>query len=284
VPEGNIIEAPAYVQYLLAVIDATNRRSTGSIETNYKDDPLATDIAIPVQNVWDATARLFNCKVAGYYKEGAVDPATGLGSVSCESCTIGHYCPVESNDKLVCTYGALACKDTKYATNAALPADANGKTNKVLTLGEVNDLVPQTAIAQWRKISCCGTHGGSGSNWSTVNTSSGCATGTIGPGTYLFIEKYHPVSICEEKDDSTGAGKGCTSAHIAVFDRKVGYKSMHGSGLFHNFVDTNNETFKSWTLSFPTTSNFAENTNQVNVSGLAAGLNFTINLCVYELM
>jgi hypothetical protein len=285
VPEGNIVEAPAYVQYLLAVIDATNRRSAGSVETNYKDDPLATDIAIPVQNVWDATARLFNCKAAGYYKAGAVDPATGLGSVSCESCTIGHYCPVESNDKSVCTYGALACKDTNYATNAVLPDAANGKTNKVLTLDEVNDLIPPTQIAQWRRISCCGSHSGTSMTWGTVNLpENGCAIGTIGPGTYLFTERYGDAGpYCSGVTDSTGTVIGCTSANIAVFDHKVGYKSMHGEGVYHNFVDTNNETFTSWTLHFPSVAaGMIDNTNQVNISGLADVPIW--NLCVYELM
>jgi hypothetical protein len=159
-----------------------------------------------------------------------------------------------------------------------LPDAANGKTNKALTLGEVNDLVPQTAIAQWRKISCCGITGGG--TWDDVNLPGyGCITGTIGPGTYLFTERYH--NSCTGQTDSTGAGIGCTSAHIAVFDRKVGYKSMHGDDIFYNFVDTNNETFVSWTLRFPVV-HWAENTNQVNVSGLADGLE--VGLCVYELM
>jgi hypothetical protein len=106
------------VQYLLAVIDATNRRSTGSIETSYKDDPLATDIAIPVQNVWDATSRLFNCKAGGYYKAGAVDPATGLGSAHCESCGAGYYCPADDNFvRSACTYGAAGCPGENHSAD-----------------------------------------------------------------------------------------------------------------------------------------------------------------------
>jgi hypothetical protein len=60
--------APAYVKYLLAAIDRANEIAFGSQVTNYQNHALATQIAIPVENVSDATNRLFGCKIGGYYE------------------------------------------------------------------------------------------------------------------------------------------------------------------------------------------------------------------------
>jgi hypothetical protein len=210
VPEGNIIEAPAYVQYLLAVIDATNRRSTGSIETNYKDDPLATDIAIPVQNVWDATARLFNCKAAGYYKSGAVDPNTGLGNVSCDPCPKDNYCLAGENTTTSCSMVG-----TGYVT------DAEGATSSVechedwITSAEAPDLceafsekdhkvynctknnVNGVAVTEFVVGAYCSTKAGEGSYSSpAINDGCGeeiCKEASLGAGTNCYC-KIHSVN------------------------------------------------------------------------------------------
>jgi hypothetical protein len=133
-------------------------------------------------------------------------------------------------------------------------------------------------------ISCCfgQTIAGGGDISQVNNPANGCATGTIGPGTYLFVERYqNNIYSAGNIDSVTGEPDMISSAHIAVFDHPVGYKSMHGAGIFHNFVDANNAVFTSYTMMFPPGS-WTANENNVNISSISDEIG-PANLCVYEL-
>jgi hypothetical protein len=208
-----------------------------------------------------------SCCTAGTYSTSGMNP--------CENCGIGHYC-TGGAQRAACTYGAIACTGTSHTYDAALPSIAQGTVNKVLTKNEVDALIPPTTISQWKRISCCNTQFlGTPSEINTPNY--GCAMGTIGPGTYLFVERYPAGGNI----DSITGEEGVSSAHIVVFDHSVGYKSMHGYDIFNTFVDTNNATFTSYILGLPQGS-WSDNINNANVSNIGSEIE-NFNLCVYEL-
>jgi hypothetical protein len=93
------------------------------------------------------------------------------------------------------------------------------------------------------------------------------------------VERYR--SLTDLIDSITGE-PGLSSAHIAVFDHPVGYKSIHANPNFYTFVDTNNATFTSYTLRFAPGAWDSDNTNNTNVSNIGSEIESS-NLCVYEL-
>lgn len=132
--------------------------------------------------------------------------------------------------------------------------------NRFLTLEEANKYIIPTDIQQWELISNCTSQPCKESGIDHRNNPEKCACimGTLQPGTYLFVEHYN-----------TG-GVFC-NAQIAIFDHPVGYASMHAYGIFENLIDTEHETFVSYTLKTPYYTNNIQHTNITNLplSGLA---------------
>ncbi|MDR0741698.1 MAG: hypothetical protein LBF28_02905 [Rickettsiales bacterium] len=213
--------------------------------------------------------------VLSEYCAGGTYSANGVSP--CVDCGIGYYC-TGGNNRKACAGGAIACNGVNHTLDAALPAAAASSVDKILTMDEINNFVPATNISQWRRLSCCNRHEGATVNISHVNDSAfGCATGTIGPGTYLFITRYIGYGTADSLD---GGNNSVSSVNMMVFDRKVGYKSMHASSVFDNFVDVNNDVFQSYTHKIPGGS-WNANQNISNVSDIVSEVGY--NICVYEL-
>ncbi|MDR2769914.1 MAG: hypothetical protein LBB08_00520 [Rickettsiales bacterium] len=244
--ETNLMMA-ANAKYLLCAIDRANTISPRSHESPWCDYEQATTQAVDTAAVADIVARRFNCNMHGYYKPS--------GTNFCSDCGIGYYCPSASNARIPCTYGAMACAGVNHYSNDALPAAAQGKTDKALTYGEVLALVPQTSISQWGLVRCCHNH--TGQNYAS---DIGCL-GTIGPGTYAFIRWYDGAA-----GDAPSHSSGSRSnAIIAIFDKPVGYQILHGHGIFDIFIDTNHAAFQSYTWHTPA---WSDSIDATNISGL----------------
>lgn len=201
-----------------------------------------------------------NCP-AGTYSANGIDP--------CIQCGIGHYC-TGANQRNSCTYGAIACPDATNETDAPSPIDA--PINQTMTLDDVNKLIPETDITQWRMLSCCSYYVYADiNNPSSLNdVNNACATGTIGPGTYLFIARYTSTS-----------NSIISSEHIAVFDHPVSYASIHGSNIFQHFIDLNHTTYTEYTFS-TMPGYWYNNKHAANVQNIQSVVG-DHNLCVFEL-
>lgn len=139
--------------------------------------------------------------------------------------------------------------------------------NRFLTLDEANKYIIPTDITQWELISDCNTFICQGSDVDFRNNPKECAcvTGTLQPGTYLFFERY------------SGGSAPYINAQIAIFNHAVGYVSMHASSVFSSLIDTEHETFVSYTLE---TAKYNSNTRHANVTNLPTA-DFTLS--VYKL-
>lgn len=208
-----------------------------------------------------------NCP-AGQYSENGIS--------ACTDCTIGHYCP-GGRDKKTCTYGTFSCPGTGATTDGPMPDGA--PLNKFMTLDEVNEFVPATDISQWRKISCCASQ--VSHNGDVNDIANACASGDLGPGTYLFVNRY---TVSGYKDSLTGESTGISNAHIAVFDHTVQYRTVTTMNIFQHFIDTENYPYQSWTITdaMPFREFWKADTNETNVSNLTSAVSYN-NMCIYEL-
>jgi hypothetical protein len=255
----------ASTKYLYQVIDQTNKTLNGK-ETNYTS--LATNNVV-ARNKVDAEL---------YTKIKYCNPGTYLRSYSeaCVNCGIGHYCQGGSH-RSSCTGGAIACNGVNHTADVL--ADSS-LVNRVLTMSEVEENIPDTDITQWKRLSCC-AHGSG--DLSTINTpGTGCAHGSIGPGTYLFVSRYvTAVGAAVDKLDSLDGSENVSSVYIGIFDHAVGYKTIHANNVFNNFVDTENAEFVSYTIKIPVDP-WYRNENVSNISNIPSEVG-AYNICVYEL-
>ena len=107
--------------YILAAVDKLNDLSSGSATTTYHANAIVG--SYPGVNIYqvadiiavaDAVNRLFNCNVAGYWKQvtvgtgnhlfggGANDGSGTGGGVTCQACTKDYYCPLGSEARVSC--------------------------------------------------------------------------------------------------------------------------------------------------------------------------------------
>jgi len=202
------------------------------------------------------------------------------GVASCRECGIGHYCTGGMHRKS-CTYGAISCRGANHASDPAAPAGA--PINTLMTGTEVAKYIPPTDISQWGLVSMGDTFIPVASIFSpdSVNRpDAACASGTIGPGTYMFLARYPKENVV----DSISGDEGLSNAFIAVFDHPVSYRSIHGIDIFQHFIDTNHAQYENWTL---TTGGSVGgwntvNENNTNISNIDA-TGFFIQLSVFEL-
>jgi hypothetical protein len=210
--------APAYVKYLLAAIDKANGLSAGSVATNYQNDPLATQNAIPVENVWDGVGRLFNCRAGGYYKAGSLDASTGVGIVGCAICGSGSYSVVGAESCVSCALGygtsGSAASDHDQESDcrrACVPSDIAGSH-------QVSGTVDQTQIASaiCTLTSCAAGHYKRGN--SCVNCTGSCAASqqcsntncTVGNGTCYYTDGLSTRdAACLNTDGNTLVAADC---------------------------------------------------------------------------
>ncbi len=216
-----------------------------------------------------------NCSAGTYSPDGLA---------TCIDCGVGHYCTGEMHRK-TCTYGALACPGTHHETDGKLPNGA--PINTRMKLADVEKYIPPTYIDQWQEITCCYTlHMDADYRWpETVNdVNNACASGVIGPGTYLFVTRYPGGDSSDliNGSDSLSGGPGKSSAYIAVFDHRVEYRSVNGNNIFHHFVDGAHFPYESYTVAFPDYDNIWANEIAVNVSGIDVTVS-PRSLCVFEL-
>jgi len=212
---------------------------------------------------------------------------SATGASACQNCGPGYYCG-GNRARTVCTWGACGCNSATNATDSMAPAACGGMLNRLLTLDEVNAYIPPTDISQWRMISCCSTQapGGVMGSWSSsiVNDiNAACANGSIGPGTYLFVQRYsYNQYVPAGSIDPLSGQPGQSNSYIAVFDHTVGYHSVHGGGIFNNLVDTAHAAFQTYTLAIPIANGWNVTTNRTNVANIASVVGLT-QLCVFEL-
>lgn len=194
------------------------------------------------------------------------------GIEQCEQCGTGHYC-FGLMHRSPCTHGAISCPGDTHASDADAPD--NAPINRLMTLDEVNTLIPETNFNQWRQLSCCSEFKGNVST-DLNNVNNACSTGTIGPGTYLFTTRYTHTGYV----DSITGTTGIASAFIVVFDHPVSYASIHGVNIYQHFIDTNHATYTEYTFSTAPISSWILNKNETNIQNLAP---LEFSLCVYEL-
>ncbi|MDR1338304.1 MAG: hypothetical protein LBJ73_04745, partial [Rickettsiales bacterium] len=198
-------------------------------------------------------------------------------SNDCSDCGIGHYC-TGGIHRAPCTGGAIACPGENHDVDELV---VDSLMNRILTFSEVNAYIPATDISQWQKLSGCGTQmpGGEGA---VNNIGAACAYGVIGPGTYMFVQRY-PCSIYVPSgtvDPLTGEC-GHANIYLAVFDHAVGYRSVHVSGVYKNLVDVDHAPYQAYTMQIPAGA-WTTNTNQTNVSNIIQEVP-TTSLYVFEL-
>ncbi len=206
------------------------------------------------------------------------------GTNTCIACGIGHYC-TGGHHRQSCTYGAIGCPGTQHALDGALPDGA--PINAFMTLTQVNEFIPVTDADQWKKLSCCSAQHSvaTPNNPSELNNiQNACATGTIGPGTYLFSTHYE-LSTWVRIDSITGNIGSMSNAVIAVFDHPVSYASIHGDNIYQHFIDTEHPTYTEWDISTAPVGGWTTvNKNDTNISDIINIIgSATYSLCVYEL-
>ena len=205
--------------------------------------------------------------------------------IPCQPCGIGHYC-TGGNNRQACTWGACGCTGTNHTTDNMSPSGCSGILNREMTLAEVEQWIPVTDMSQWRMLSGCHTqyapwYGEGTSVPGYMNTAPGCATATIGPGTYLFI--IRTGGFCSGNIDMfSGAANSTTNLRIIVFDHPVSYKTLHVTNSYYNWVDLNNTEFTSYSFRVPSPAVFCTNGNYTNITGLPGAAN-TTTIYVFEL-
>ncbi len=207
-------------------------------------------------------------------------PGTYLppGEFRCIDCGLGHYC-TGGRHRAACSGGIIGCPGTRASADVAAPKFAN----RLLTADEITANVTPTDLSQWRQISCCATayekdYDTLHNDLSLVNTAQGCANNTLSPGTYLFTVRT--TSFCNNSvDPLSGHALSAFSANMLIFDHDVSYKTIHASGVYYHFVDTDGPEFTNWDFHVPQTS-FCTNDLRANVDGLN---NVPRVMCVYEL-
>ncbi len=206
-------------------------------------------------------------------------PGTYLaaGATGCVDCGLGHFC-MGGRHRAPCSGGIIACPTTR----ASADADAPTMVNRVLTADEINANVPPTKLSQWHEISCCSTpyddyYHTLNNDWSAINRVNGCAGGTLAAGTYLFTVRTG--TFCSTAiDPFDGLENAAYSAHIAIYDHAVSYKTIHANSIYYHFLDTRGPVFTAWNTQIPI--NFCQVDIRANVDGLA---NVPRTMCVYVL-
>jgi hypothetical protein len=112
------------------------------------------------------------------------------------------------------------------------------------------------------------------------NVLTGCATGTIGPGTYLFVVRHTSPGL--GPDSFTGAANAISNTRIIVFDHPVSYKSIHINASLWNWIDLDHTTFTTASYHVPL-GNYAKNGVYSNISGFPGNTTTGAVLHVYEL-
>lgn len=201
-------------------------------------------------------------------------PGTYLptGAIHCADCGLGHYC-TGNRHRAACSGGIIGCPGTRATSDAAAPEFAN----RILTADEISDNVTPTDLSQWRQISCCmdmydDYYDTLDKDWSQVNSVSGCAGGTLGPGTYLFT--IRTGNWCGSNPSNYSV-----SADIMVFDHAVSYKTVHARNVFYNFLDLDGPEFTGYDIHVPDHS-FCRMDIRANIDGVADA---PYSICVYEL-
>ena len=201
--------------------------------------------------------------------------------IPCQPCGIGHYCTGGSH-RAACTWGACGCTGTDHASDNMSPSGCSGILNREMTLAEVEQWIPVTDMSQWQKLSDCSSYSQSDCSISTLpgyqELYPGCAAGTIGPGTYLFILR---VSACPGVDVLSGHS-GVSSVRMIIFDHPVSYKSLHVCNSISNWVDLNNIEFTSHSFVVPL-GGYCSNNNYTNLTGLPGSASAVMRMYVYEL-
>ena len=205
--------------------------------------------------------------------------------IPCQPCGIGHYC-TGGNNRQACTWGACGCTGTNHTTDNMSPSGCAGILNREMTLAEVNTYIPVTDMSQWKMLSGCSVmnqsmpctlpEGG-------MNTYDGCATGTIGPGTYLFIETgyFNCTGVVDIFNGESGKN---TNVRMMIFDRPVSYKTLLGCNSVYNWVDLDHTVFTSYSFRVPGGGGqygYCSNNNYTNITGLPGEA--VANLYVFEL-
>jgi hypothetical protein len=208
---------------------------------------------------------------------------SATGTSACQDCGIGYYCEGGNYSRAACTYGSVSCNGINHAFDPPLPGEAP-PMNKELTLAQVNQWIPATSFSQWKKISGCSNFQEPGYSAGPVtgfqNSAYGCATGTIGPGTYLFITR---TSFCNSggSDIFSGISRDTTAVRIIIFDHAVSYKIIHVNNSFYPWIDLDHDIFTSHSFAVPS-AGYCSNNNYTNISGLP-GDTTVPNMYIYEL-
>ena len=132
--------------------------------------------------------------------------------------------------------GATRCAECNmehYGIGADLPTDAR---NKILTLAQVDNYLPETELSEWELIDECNIQICFNAD-AHNDPKCGCATGSLTPGTYLVVHIYRTISNLHTE--------------MYVFDHTVGYKIQHSAAFYGALIDTENPTFQSWTQKSP---------------------------------
>jgi hypothetical protein len=267
VPTGTI----ASTKYLFSAIDATNQSLNG-VATSYSSSASGGIVGKTLADRELTSGKIKYCAPGTYLVAGNND---------CQNCGAGYYCTGGSH-RQECTYKIATCPGINHFVEN-VPSSWTGKFNTYLSLDDLSAMnIPQTDISQWRIIACGRTqeYVQASTNAEAANAAVGDFRGTIGPGIYLFVESnVHETTTPQDY-----------SSNIIVFDRQVGYKTVHTFSyyhiplLYHTFVDTNNAVFQSFTLMFGENWNYNVWIKKDNVTGLAAFANENRLLCVLELM
>jgi hypothetical protein len=104
----------------------------------------------------------------------------------------------------------------------------------------------------------------------------------------MSVQMYtNPCCIPAGSVDSLTGQFGMSDAHLMIFDKPVGYRGVHGNGVFTLLMDTARAPFQSYTLAIPivpfnTIAGWLTNKNDTNVSGLA-DVAEDLRICLFEL-
>jgi hypothetical protein len=147
---------------------------------------------------------------------------------SCNTCTAGHYCPVDASIAECFIPSSQRCGPVADDTLAA---------------PECAEFVNKLSTNTTNLVKCMGTP--SMSKWKEIARGSG-ATGTLSPGVYRLDAYY-------DSDDNYSV--------VAIFDKQVSYKLAKSGDDIFVFIDTNNP--KSFTSAYLTVRDVQCATNYV---------------------
>ena len=136
--------------------------------------------------------------------------------------------------------------------------------NRILSLDEVNEILPVTDLGEYEELPEL-------YNWQGCSNTDNVRTGTLYPGTYLFILVIDNNG-CPGKTNPTNGKGGIINAYTVIFDHAVSVESLAKCGAFSFSIDTSGPEYKTETFRIPYVCDNQQWTNVTGLGSVSAGI------------